>query len=152
MEQLVEQSTAIVRARVTGSYGQIHGSVVYTHYSIQVAEQYKGTAPAVSDVLTPGGTANGLRQEVAGAPQLTVGEEYVLFLWTGKSGATHLMGPQGVFSLDKASKTDPTATREASSELMLDRSTGRVVRDERLSLKLSELRTAVSSRVKGSAK
>lgn len=153
MDELVAQSTAIVRARVGNSFGRLHGSVVYTHYAIQIGETLKGTAMGSLEIVAPGGSANGVRQEMAGAPQLAAGEEYVLFLWTGKSGITHIMGlTQGLFSLGKSHDSDPTAVREAPSELMLDRKTGMAVRDERVSMRLSALKAAVAARLKGAAK
>jgi hypothetical protein len=153
MDELVAQSTAIVRARAGAGIGQFHGSVIYTHYSIHVSQQYKGSSPATMDIVVPGGAAFGVRQDVGGAPALTPGEEYVFFLWTGKSGLTHIMGlTQGLFALGKSVEADPVAVRNASTELMIDRATGQVVRDQKLSFKLSELRTVIATRLKGNVK
>jgi hypothetical protein len=153
MDELVAQSTAIVWAKVGTSYGQLHGSAVYTHYGIQIRETYKGSVKGAIDIVVPGGTAGGIRQDVAGAPQLAADTEYVFFLWTGKSGVTHVMGlTQGLFALDKPGDADPGAVREASTELMLDRATGRVVRDERLTMRLSELKATVAAKLRGTAK
>jgi hypothetical protein len=145
LEEMVEKSTSIVRGKVLSSASRAAGPVIYTHYRVQVAEKYKGTAQGTIDVTVPGGQLNGVRQEVAGAPQLNPGEDYVLFLWTGASGTTQIIGlTQGLFSLGATGEKDPTVVRNASTELMLDRSTGRAVRDERLALRLSELRSRIS--------
>jgi hypothetical protein len=49
-----------------------------------------------------------------------------------------------VFTLAKDHATDPTATRVASREMMFDRTTGKVVEDKTLVMKLSELRTRIA--------
>ncbi|MEP7352074.1 MAG: hypothetical protein ABI824_02470 [Acidobacteriota bacterium] len=98
MTQMIQQSTAIVRARVTGSYAADRNGQIYTHYQLQILETLKGTA--TSDVAVPGGVLHGTRQLVAGAPELSSGQEYVLFLWTSKSGLTQLIGlSQGSFDV-----------------------------------------------------
>ena len=145
LEDMALQATAIVRGKVLGSAGEFHGPVIYTHYRFQVTERYKGNAQGTIDVAAPGGVVNGVRQSVAGSPQLAYGEEYVLLLWAGKSGMNQIIGlTQGLFTVAKSAERDPTAVRNPSTELMLDRATGQAVRDERLSLRLSELRTKIS--------
>jgi hypothetical protein len=153
MDDLVARSTAIVRARIGNSYGQMHGTAVFTHYGIQISERYKGTAPGSLEIIVPGGMANGVRQDVRGASQLAEGSDYVLFLWTGKTGLTYVMGlTQGLFALDKPQDADPTAVRETSTEMMLDRATGQVVKDDRLSMRLSELKATIAAKLKGAGK
>jgi hypothetical protein len=145
LEDMAVQATAIVRGKVLGSAGQFHGPVIYTHYRFQVTECYKGSAQGTIDVAAPGGMANGVRQSVAGSSELAYGEEYVLLLWAGKSGMNQIMGlTQGLFAVPKSVDSDPTTVRHPSTELMLDRATGQAVRDERLSLRLSELRSRIS--------
>ena len=49
-----------------------------------------------------GGVAGGIRQSVSGAPELKPGQEYVLFLWTSRSGLTQVIGlSQGLFQLSE---------------------------------------------------
>jgi hypothetical protein len=144
LDDMVEKSTSIVRAQVLGSSSRYHGQVIYTHYRVQPSEWYKGSAGAL-EVSVPGGQLNGVRQEVTGAPVLAEGQEYVLFLWASPAGITHILGlTQGLFSLSGTTGSDPTVSRRPSRELMLDRATGRPVRDEHVSLKLSELRSRIS--------
>lgn len=146
LDDMIAQSTAIQRAKVTGSSATYHGPAIYTHYKLQVTESWKGDA--ITDVMVPGGTANGVTQSVAGAPALRTGKEYVLFLWKGPSGNTQVLGlTQGLFTLPGDNSTDPTATRTPSTELMIDRVTGQSVKEEKLSLKLSELKSKVKAQV-----
>jgi hypothetical protein len=144
MDDLIQKSTAIVRAKVTSSYAAFSGSVIYTHYQLQVSETYKGTAAA--EVVVPGGVANNLRQVFAGTPEFNVGDDYVFFLWTGKSGLTQVMGlTQGLFSIAPGGATDPVTTRAASRELMFERGTARQVKDQVLVMNLSALRAQIAS-------
>ena len=147
LDELIDQSSAIVRGRVTGSSATFTGSAIYTHYKVQVLQSWKGAAQGTVDVAVPGGTANGLRQTFSGAPQLIAGKEYVLFLWTSKSGLTWITGlSQGLFDLP----SNVMAVRAASSEQMLDRATGRPVHEDRLEMQLRDLGAHISANVKRS--
>lgn len=152
LDDMITQSTSIVRGKVVSEACILHGPLIYTHYKIQVTERYKGTGAATEEFIVPGGKFNGSTQDVAGAPDFSNGQEYVLFLWKGPSGNTQVIGlTQGVFTLPASAGADPTATRKPSTELMLDRATGQAVKDEKLSLRLSELKTRIKTVVKGSA-
>ena len=137
---MARQSTAIARVKVTGSEQILRGPDVFTVYRLQTLESLK--APATGDlteVAVPGGAAGGIRQVVAGAPQLRVGGEYVLFLWTSRSGLTQIIGlSQGLFAMSGA-----TATRAAADEQMLD-AAGRAVRPETLTLSWTDLKSRVA--------
>ncbi len=153
MGEMVARSTAIVRGKVTGSSAAFSGPVIYTHYTVQVTETLKGTASGAMDVVLPGGVAQNVRQSFAGTPSLNVGAEYVLFLYTGKSGLTTIVGlTQGLFTLDSGASGDPTATRTATRELMLDPVTGHPVKDNTLVMKMSALRAQVAAGIQGAAK
>lgn len=152
--EMTRKSTAIVRAKVVGSSGVLRGADVYTVYQIEVVERWKsGGTSSPMQVAVPGGVAGGLRQMVAGAPRLHMGEEYVMFLWTGRSGLTQLMGlSQGLFNVHnnvhKNGAGDATAMRAAAGELMLD-SSGHAVKDEAVSMKLSDLKAQVQRALSG---
>jgi hypothetical protein len=147
MTDMIGQSVAIERAKVLSSYTAAQGPVVYTHYKLQVSEQFKGRA--ISEVVVPGGTANNVRQFFAGAPQFQPGDEFVFFLWTSKSGLTQIIGlTQGLFSVAPGGDLDPSVTRPASTELMLDTNTGHPVKDQTLLMKLSDLRIQIGKGAK----
>ncbi len=144
LEDMVSKSTGIVRARVASSYVAPSGSIIYTHYTVQVSEQWKGTPAASLDVVVAGGQYGGIRQVFPGAPVLTTGSEYILFLWKSRSGLTHIIGlTQGLFGLQRDKNGELVAKRAATTELMLD-SNGRAVRDVALSLRLSDLKQRVN--------
>jgi len=142
LDQMTQSATAIVRARVVGTSNSLTGSTIYTHYKLQVTETWKGTAAA--EVMLPGGIANGYRQSIPGVPALTVGTEYVLFLWTSsQTGITHLIGmSQGLFYLSSQADGSTLATRPLVGELMLD-ANGRRVADQAINMNLTDLRTRV---------
>ena len=144
-DEMVEKSTAILRARVAGSTGVLRGTDVYTMYRIEIQEILKpGVKPIPVEVAVPGGVAGDLRQMVAGAPSLRIGLEYVMFLWTGRSGITQLIGlSQGLFDVTRNGAGDPVASRGPAPELMLD-SAGHAVHDQPISMKLSDLKAQVS--------
>jgi len=150
LDDMIAKATAIVRGKVTNAYAASSGPVIYTHYTIQVEERLKGSGGATVEVVVPGGAANGLRQSFAGAPVFRNGEDYVFFLWTGQSGLTQVLGlTQGLFAVAQDGSPDPVSTRQASRELMLDAKTGQPVKDQTLTMRLSELRSRVASRLTG---
>lgn len=148
LDDMIAKSTAILRGQITGSYTARNGPVIYTFYQVQVIEQYKGTKQGSVSIAVPGGTADSLRQTFPGAPQFNAGDQFVFFLWTGKSGLTQVLGlTQGLFKLSAAGSPDLVATREASAELMLDRGTGHPVKDQTLVMPLSNLKSHIASKL-----
>jgi hypothetical protein len=146
LADMIGKSTGIVRAKVTSSLSSRSGPVIYTHYQLQVSERYKGPAQSTVDLALPGGIAGGVQQAFSGVPQLHSGEEYVFFLWTGKSGLTQVIGlSQGLFSISDVGAKNPALTRTASHELMLDRATGKQVQDQNLTMDLSALKSEIAA-------
>lgn len=150
LEEMTAKSTAIVRGKVLSSRAEARGPVVYTFFEVEVLERWKGPERARVEVALPGGSVRGMQQAFAGTPELVPGREYVLFLWTGKSGVTHLIGlSQGVFRLSGDGKGGMVAARTASSEAMLDGRTGRMVNDVSIRMGLDELRSRVAGALSG---
>ncbi|HEY2843936.1 MAG TPA: hypothetical protein VGJ09_09805 [Bryobacteraceae bacterium] len=145
LNEMIHASTAVVRAKVVSSRGGLRGADIYTYYQIQVEENWKSSIPLQAEIAVPGGVAGGLRQMVAGAPALNPGEEYVLFLWTSRSGLTQVIGlSQGLFKVGQNSTGVLVVTRPAAAEMMLDKS-GNVVSDSAVVMTLANLRTAVQN-------
>ncbi len=146
LDEMIGKSTAIVRGRVTGSTAAMRGTIIYTSYAIQVTERFKGLAQSFVTVAVPGGVANSRRQTFPGAPEFKAGDDFVFFLWTGKSGTTQIIGlTQGLFRLSASATGDTVATRPASAELMLDRATGEPVKDQAVVMNLSDLRARIAN-------
>ena len=143
---LIQKSSDIVRVKVISSYGEFRGKAIYTHWKLQVTERWKGAGQASVDVLVPGGSAAGFHQSVPGAPQLVTGQEYLLFLWTSKSGSTYITGlSQGLFELSKNAADEWVVSRAASGEPMLDHVTWTLVKDESMRMRYSEITSRISA-------
>lgn len=149
LDQMIEQSTAIVQGRVTGLSPMLRNSIIYTCYQVQVTNRWKGPSTSQQTVCVAGGTANGIRQSFPGAPQLLSGQEYVLFLWAGKSGMNQLIGlSQGVFDIHVNAQGQQVAGRPAITEMMLDPA-GRQVSDQPVLLGLRDLSDRITSKLAG---
>lgn len=142
VDQMIQKSTAIVRAKVTGSFAASRNGTIYTYYRLQVSETLKSSAPAATpaslEVAVPGGVLGRVMQSVAGAPELKTGGDYVLFLWTSRSGLTQIIGlSQGAFDVQGSS-----LARRPGDTQMLD-AAGREVVDTGVTLGLNELRLRI---------
>jgi hypothetical protein len=143
MHDLITQSTAIVRARIVGTRSAAIGQDIYTYYQLQVSETLKQGAILPAEVAVPGGVYGNLRQIGIGSPVLTQGQEYVLFLWTSRSGMTQVIGlSQGMFSLKQAASGETMLNRPAIADQMLDKS-GKPVTDAAVTMKWSDLRALI---------
>jgi hypothetical protein len=148
LDDMIAKSTAIIHGQVTGSYTAYRGTVIYTHFSVNVLELWKGPNQSTVDVLVPGGLLNGMRQTYPGAPQLSVGQEYVLFLWTSSTGATYTLGfTQGVFTLSKDASGQTMAVRAPTTETLLEPVTGRVLKDQPVRMPLAQLVSRITAGV-----
>jgi hypothetical protein len=148
LDDMIRQSTIIVRGTVQPAAIQYHGSTIFSHYTIQVTETYKSPASSQSAASSinfgvPGGSLNGAIQRVAGAPILNVGQDYVLFLWTSKSGLTQVIGlSQGLFGVISTPGMAPTVMRAAAAEQTLN-SAGQPVTTNDINMPLSALKTEI---------
>jgi hypothetical protein len=143
-DEMVAKSTQIVRGKITLSHVRQHGPIFYSHYKIQVAEQFKGPAAKVIDVVLPGGTIGRSQQTFSGVPQIAPDTELVLFLWQSKSGLTHVIGlTQGMFQVGKDSTGATVFSREPIREGLIDGRTGRPVTDGGLRMSANEFATRV---------
>jgi len=145
LDEMIIKSGSIVRGKVLNSYTTSKGPVIYTHYRIEVSETLKGLARNATEIQLPGGVANNSRQSFAGVPEFKAGDEYVFFLWAGNDGTTQVVGlTQGLFSVPPEGSADPVITRRASHEVMLERGTGKQVKDQTLTMTLSALRARIA--------
>jgi hypothetical protein len=98
IEQMAQQATSVVRGKVGEARAARFGALVYTLHRFEAQEQWKGAPIAGLEVAVPGGTYQDVTYSFGGTPELEAGEEYLLFLWTGPSGRTQIVGlSQGVF-------------------------------------------------------
>jgi len=143
-DEMVAKSTQIVRGRIALSNVRQHGAIFYSHYTVQVSEQYKGPTARIIDVVLPGGTIGRNQQTISGVPTFPAGSELVLFLWTSKSGLTHIIGlSQGVFQVSKDASGQTVFSREAIHEGLIDGRTGRTATDGGMRLTATEFSSRV---------
>jgi hypothetical protein len=144
LDDMIQKSTSIVRGKAHLMSASFRGPIIYTHYQVQVSEVYKGTPGSVVDVAVLGGVSQGVRQDFAGAPALADGQDYVLFLWTSKTGLTQIIGlSQGLFSVlpEGASQL---VVRAASTERMVN-AQGQPVKDSDIQMQLGDLRSHIQA-------
>lgn len=146
LNEMIEKSTSIVRGPVVASYTGMRGSLVYTYFKIRILEQWKGPQSGSVEIMVPGGVGPGIRQSFSGVPRLVNGKEYLLYLWKGPSGATQVTGfAQGVFSVSKNSSGETQVVRAASTEMMVEPGTERMVQDAPMTMPLREMSARISS-------
>ena len=155
MDDMVSQSSDIVRARVTSSQAAFRGpagraGMIYTWYTLQIVERWKGPGGGQTQVAVPGGYTQGLRQTFAGAPLLQNGQEYVFFIWTSRSGLPQIIGlGQGLFDIVRDPQGNTGARRSAITEPMLDPVTRKQVADQGIKYGYDELKSLVLSKLRG---
>lgn len=133
-EDLIRKSTEIVEGKVVSTGAIQRGPVVYTTYRVQVKDWLKGGAAPVVDVAVMGGRYGNTIQNFSGSPVLNEGQEYLLFLWTSRSGLTQVIGlSQGLFQMKMSASGEPMVYRAASTEQMLD-ADGKPVADAPVSM------------------
>ena len=149
-DEMVGKSTQIVRGRIALSNVRQHGAIYYSHYTVQVSEQYKGPAAKMIDVVLPGGTIGRSQQTFSGVPVFPANTDLVLFLWTSKAGLTHIIGlTQGVFQVSKDAAGQTIFSRESIREGLIDSRTGRPAADGGMRFTATEFTTRVG---RGAAK
>jgi len=145
LNDMIQLSTAIVHGKAQQTISSYSGSIIYTHYKIQVSETFKGPSATQLDIAVPGGASNRFQQTFAGTPTLGSSQDYVFFLWTSKSGLTQIIGlSQGLFVVTKNSAGQLMVARGPSSELMVN-AAGQPVNDSAMQMLLSDLRSQIQT-------
>lgn len=154
LDEMAARSTAIVRARAVSSSGVMVGSSIFIKTHFQVLERMKGPEASEVDVMEPGGTVGQLSQNYPGVPRFTPGQESLLFLWTGPSGRTQIIGlSQGVLEVTRNAATgDEEVSRQPSGEPMLAPGSGMPVEDEAISMPLRRMVSRIQRAVERSKK
>lgn len=153
LDDMIVKSTEIVRGRVISSRAVLRGPVVYTLVQVQVDESWKGPRNGRVEVAIPGGVYGKQRQTFSGAPSLGSETEYLLFLWTGRSAVTQVIGlSQGVFVVSNNKNGQQIASRPATREQMLDPGPGKEIRDSAITMPLDDVRVRVNRVLSGNSR
>jgi hypothetical protein len=122
LEELVRKSGRIILGRClsTESRWNQRNTLIYTYSKFAVTENFKGQAGGFVNVVTVGGTVDGITQAVSGMPQFEQDEEVVLFLEASKNDLWQPVGlSQGKFRIVKDSRTGDTEAILSLSGLQL---------------------------------
>ena len=102
LDDLAGHSHAIAHAKIVAKRTQWNAgrTLIPTVYTVEPLEYLKGSLGPVFEIHEPGGELDGLSLTVPGAPNFTVGDETVLFLWTSPQGQHQVIGfQQGAFGV-----------------------------------------------------
>ncbi|MFN0102754.1 MAG: hypothetical protein ACKV2U_11770 [Bryobacteraceae bacterium] len=144
-DEMAAKSTLIVRGRITLSNVRQHGAIHYSHYKVQVSEQFKGASSKTIDVVMPGGTIGRNHQTFSGVPTFPPDSDLVLFLWTSKTGLTHVIGlSQGILKVTKDATGQTIFSRESIREGIIDSRTGRPATDGGMRFTAAEFSSRVN--------
>jgi hypothetical protein len=144
LDEMVAQSTDIVRGRVRNCQAAQRGITIVTDCVVTVSERLKGTPAQTMAISVPGGllkSARGkIRQVIAGAPEFNDRQEYLLFLWTGRNGVTQLIGlSQGVLQIG-VQGGQVVAQRAKTADVSFQDPSGREVEDDGVTVTLEAVR------------
>ena len=102
VEELARGSDAVVHGKVGSSHvvRSDDGMRLSTVFEIRTQSVLRGHAPAVAQVVIPGGVDGRFGQRVDAAPSLAGGEEVIVFLTAERGGVYAVTGlAQGKFSI-----------------------------------------------------
>jgi hypothetical protein len=151
LNDLIVKSTMIVQGSIQPATSAAQrGALIYTHYQLAVSAVYKGAPTGQTiDIAVPGGALNGIEQPVAGAPSLTPGQNYLIFLWTSKSGLTQVIGlSQGLFTVSTNAQGQVVVSRAPANATMLDAS-GNPVPDSSFQMPLAQMVSTIQGVLAG---
>lgn len=119
LDEMVQQSSAIVLAKAGQSRCIRAGALIYTLVEVDVLEQWKGERVSRREIALPGGQVDGFSQRFDGVPTLVPDQEFVAFLWTGPSGRTQFLGlSQGFFDVIRDAQGRILIRRKPTADLM----------------------------------
>ncbi len=99
------RGAAVIVGRVESTRAAWEGKRIVTHAIVQTERVLTGAAAARLDVVTPGGTVEGIGMRVLGAPELRNGSRSVLFLTRAdpRDGAHRILDLEhGVLAVERA--------------------------------------------------
>jgi hypothetical protein len=102
LEELIDQSEAIVHGRVMRSWSAWDGAhkYIWTHHLIAVIDPVRGAGRGFVVASEPGGELDGIGMRFSGALEYAVGEEAIVFLYRTPIGYLRATGSgQGKYTV-----------------------------------------------------
>ncbi len=124
------------------------GARIVTDVSLRVTETWKGRQDERIDVLVPGGVVGRVGQRMAGAPELHVGQELVVFLEASGDRSIVLGLSRGLFMVDR-SRGAAVVSQPSSSVRSIDERTGKEHPLVFAPMELAAFRAQILSQVQG---
>ena len=123
-EEMTEQSSAIVLGRCVAVRSEWNAdrSNIVTHNVFEVSQYYKGSLGPRITITELGGQVGEWVALYSGVPHFRVGEEAVLFVWTGPQGQHQVIGlTQGKFRVGRDGATGEAVLQQTlSAEPMVE--------------------------------
>ena len=94
LEELIDQSEAIVHGRVVRSWAAWDGAhkYIWTHHLIAVIDAVRGAGAGYVVASEPGGQLDGVGMRFSGALEYALGEETIVFLYRTPIGFLRATG------------------------------------------------------------
>jgi hypothetical protein len=127
----VENAAAIVVGKCVAQRAQWDAAHnwILTYSTFRVEKTLKGSPGQEITIVTPGGTVDGITQEIIGVPQFREGEEHALFVRHSQAGPTVLYLEQGDYRVI-ADRGERVVQPVVSSAVLVDTGRGTAVRPE----------------------
>lgn len=103
---------------------------ILTYSTFRIEKTLKGAPAQEITIVTPGGTVDGIAQEVIGVPRFREGEENVVFVRNSKAGPTVLFLEQGNYKVVEDESGERLVKPAVSSGILVDTGRGTAVRPE----------------------
>jgi hypothetical protein len=107
LEELIDQSEAIVHGRVVRSWSawDTAHKYIWTHHEIAVIDPLRGAGASFVVASEPGGELDGVGMKFSGALEYAVGEEAIVFLYKTPIGYLRATGyGQGKYTVTPQSR------------------------------------------------
>lgn len=127
----VENAAAIVVGKCVAQRAEwdpAHNWIL-TYSTFRVEKTLKGNPTQEITIVTPGGTVDGITQEIIGVPQFREGEEHALFVRQSQAGPTVLYLEQGDYKVI-VDRGERHVQPVVSSAVLVDTGRGTAVRPE----------------------
>ncbi len=121
-DEMTDQSSAIFLGRCVDVRSAWSNGDIVTHNVFEVTDYYKGNLGSRVTLTELGGQVGNTVAAYSGIPRFRVGEEAVLFVWTGPGGSHQALGlPQGKFRIKRDAKSgDISLTQTSAGEPMVE--------------------------------
>ncbi|HVT45970.1 MAG TPA: hypothetical protein VMT00_16455 [Thermoanaerobaculia bacterium] len=131
-DEKVRDASAIILGRCTAARSEMDptGRWIVTYSTFKVEKALKGAHVPEVTIVTPGGRVGSVHQETVGVPSFRQGDERILFITPTERGSSVLFFDQGAYEVKRGIGGEAIIAPVASSLLLMDPQTGRVMQSE----------------------